>query len=58
VVGAVTTLAVQLYLSTWDGVSIDVAWLLLNVGFCGWTLLSFAAAAAAVVVGVLVHRHW
>jgi hypothetical protein len=54
-VGAVTTLAVQLYLSTWGGAWIDVEWLLLNVLLCGWALLPFAAAA---MVATSIHRHW
>lgn len=55
VVGAVATLVVQLYLATWGGVDVDVVWVLSTVLFCVCGLLPFAAA---VVVGVSVHRHW
>ncbi|ABS04240.1 hypothetical protein [Kineococcus radiotolerans] len=55
VVGAVLTLAVQLYLATWGGVDVDVVWVLSTALFCGWGLLPFVAA---MLVGISVYRHW
>ncbi|WP_432572941.1 hypothetical protein [Kineococcus sp. SYSU DK005] len=55
VVGAVATLAVQLHLASWDVLAEEVGVALFALLACGWALLPFAAA---VVVGVCVHRHW
>ncbi|WP_432497830.1 hypothetical protein [Kineococcus gypseus] len=55
VVGALLTLVVVAYLTSWDLVTEDVGAVLFALVFCGWALLPFAAA---VVVGVCVHRFW
>ncbi len=55
VVGALVTLVVVAYLTSWELVTEDVGAVLFGLVFCGWALLPFAAA---VVVGVCVHRSW
>ncbi|GAB3270381.1 hypothetical protein GCM10027586_20950 [Kineococcus gypseus] len=55
VVGALVTLVVVAYLTSWELVTEDVGAVLFGLVFCGWALLPFAAA---VVVGVCVHRFW
>ena len=55
VVGAVTTLVVQLHLTSWDVVADEAGVALFALVASGWALVPFAASA---VVGVSVHRHW